>query len=105
MAAKPFPTCTRITFSRLKTACVAMSVSYRLVQSTLSENFISALVALAFEQLSAATHYNELAPEVGLHLCLDGYHMGVGGDDSWTPSTKKAYLLLAAQYTWAFSLA
>ena len=31
-----------------------------------------------FEQLSAATHYNELAPEVGLHLCLDGYHMGVG---------------------------
>ena len=58
-----------------------------------------------FEQLSAATHYNELAPEVGLHLCLDGYHMGVGGDDSWTPSTKKAYLLQAAQYTWAFSLA
>ena len=56
------------------------------------------------EQLSAATHYYQLEPETSLHLCLDGYHMGVGGDDSWTPSTKDAYLLNAAQYTWAFSL-
>jgi beta-galactosidase len=57
-----------------------------------------------FQQLSAATHYYQLVPEAGLHLCLDGYHMGVGGDDSWTPSTKGAYLLDAAQYRWAFSL-
>jgi beta-galactosidase len=56
------------------------------------------------EQLSAATHYYQLEPETSLHLCLDGHHMGVGGDDSWTPSTKDAYLLNAAQYTWAFSL-
>ena len=57
-----------------------------------------------FEQLSAATHYHQLVPEAGLELCLDGYHMGVGGDDSWTPSTKDAYLLNAAHYLWAFSL-
>ena len=56
------------------------------------------------EQLSAATHYHELEPEAGLHLYLDGHHMGVGGDDSWTPSTKERYLLKASQYSWAFSL-
>jgi beta-galactosidase len=39
-----------------------------------------------------------------LHLCIDGFHMGVGGDDSWTPSTKARYLLDAREYQWAFAL-
>ncbi len=55
-------------------------------------------------QLMAATHYYELQPEEGLQVCIDGYHMGVGGDDSWTPSTKPRYLLNQTHYQWSFIL-
>ena len=57
-----------------------------------------------FEQLMAATHDHQLVSESHLHLCIDGFHMGVGGDDSWTPSTKPRYLLDAPEYAWAFTL-
>ena len=57
-----------------------------------------------FEQLRSATHDHQLVSESHLHLCIDGFHMGVGGDDSWTPSTKARYLLDAREYQWAFAL-
>jgi beta-galactosidase len=57
-----------------------------------------------FEQLKTATHDHQLVSESHLHLCIDGFHMGVGGDDSWTPSTKARYLLDAREYQWAFAL-
>ena len=57
-----------------------------------------------FEQLKTATHDHQLVSESHLHLCIDGFHIGVGGDDSWTPSTKARYLLDAREYQWAFAL-
>jgi beta-galactosidase len=57
-----------------------------------------------YQQLAAASHYHQLVPDSNLHLFIDGYHMGVGGDDSWSPSTKAKYLLDASEYDWAFSL-
>jgi beta-galactosidase len=69
-----------------------------------SGGFHFSVSRFGFDQLSASTHYHQLEPEAGLHLCLDGYHMGVGGDDSWTPSAKEQYLLKDGHYTWTFSL-
>ena len=55
-------------------------------------------------QLAKAAHTNELIPENGLYVYLDGFHMGVGGDDSWTPSVRPEYLLTQPSYQWAFAL-
>jgi len=56
------------------------------------------------EQLKNATHTHELVPAEGLYVYIDGFHMGVGGDDSWTPSVKARYRLLEPEYQWAFVL-
>jgi len=32
---------------------------------------------------------------------IDHAHMGVGGDDSWSPSTHKAFLLEEKQYRYS----
>ncbi len=55
-------------------------------------------------QLAVALHDHELAAEAGLFVYLDGFHMGIGGDDSWTPSTKPEYLLTESRYAWGFTL-
>ncbi|MEJ6704086.1 MAG: beta-galactosidase [Pseudomonadales bacterium] len=54
--------------------------------------------------LARARHTHELIPDEALHVCVDGYHMGVGGDDSWTPSVKPPFRLEASHYRWAFKL-
>ena len=53
------------------------------------------------EQLTGATHTHELVRAEGLHVYIDGFHMGVGGDDSWTPSVKAKYCLLEPEYQWS----
>lgn len=48
--------------------------------------------------LMAAKHDYELRADGHTHLHLDAAHMGVGGDDSWSPSCHQvasAQLLLA----------
>ena len=57
------------------------------------------------EQLTTATHTNELEVSDGLFLYLDGHHMGVGGDDSWSPSVRAEHLLDDSTYHWHFALA
>lgn len=49
-------------------------------------------------QLAAASHWHLMQAESGVWLNLDAEHMGVGGDDSWSPSVHKAYLLEADEY-------
>ena len=56
------------------------------------------------EQLASATHTHELVRSEGLYVYIDGFHMGVGGDDSWSPSVKTRYRLLEREYQWAFVL-
>ena len=56
------------------------------------------------QQLTHATHTHELVPAEGLYVYIDGFHMGVGGDDSWSPSVKARYRLLEREYQWAFVL-
>lgn len=54
--------------------------------------------------LMQAQHTNELHSADALHVHVDGFHMGVGGDDSWSPSVKPAYLLNVREYSWGFKL-
>lgn len=52
------------------------------------------------QQLALARHQTDLRAEGGLHLCLDGFHMGVGGDDSWSQSVRPEYWLRPGSYHW-----
>jgi beta-galactosidase len=54
-------------------------------------------------QLAAAKHTNELVKDDVVHVYIDHQHMGVGGDDSWSPSTHKEYLLEKKQYSYSLS--
>ncbi len=56
------------------------------------------------QQLAAARHTHELEAHAGTYVFFDGFHMGVGGDDSWTPSVKPEYRLEAGDYRWRFTL-
>lgn len=56
------------------------------------------------QQLREVTHRHLLRQEPGCWLVLDGYHMGVGGDDSWSPSVSPEYLLSARRYHYALTL-
>ncbi|MGB3725248.1 MAG: beta-galactosidase [Glaciecola sp.] len=55
-------------------------------------------------QLAEAKHTNELSKDEYVHLHIDHKHMGVGGDDSWSPSTHKAYLLERKHYEYSIKL-
>ncbi|WP_172729006.1 beta-galactosidase [Kluyvera cryocrescens] len=50
------------------------------------------------KQLMETSHRHLLQPEAGTWLNIDGFHMGVGGDDSWSPSVSPEYLLSAGRY-------
>ncbi|WP_310607859.1 beta-galactosidase [Buttiauxella brennerae] len=56
----------------------------------------------SIEQLMATSHWHKMVPEEGVWIALDAQHMGVGGDDSWTPSVLKQWLLLDT--TWHYQL-
>ncbi|USE37605.1 beta-galactosidase [Endozoicomonas sp. SCSIO W0465] len=56
------------------------------------------------QALAKATHTNELETGEGVYVYLDGFHMGIGGDDSWTPSVRPEYLLANGEYRWQFAL-
>ncbi|EXU77073.1 beta-galactosidase [Erwinia mallotivora] len=56
------------------------------------------------EQLRKTSHRHLLKEEDGCWLSVDGYHMGVGGDDSWSPSVSPEFLLTASHYAYAVTL-
>ncbi len=56
------------------------------------------------KQLDEAKHTCDLTPADNTYVYLDHAHMGVGGDDSWSPSTHKAFLLERKAYRYHLSL-
>jgi beta-galactosidase len=54
--------------------------------------------------LMAADHSWELKPSGKTWLILDGFHMGVGGDDGWTVNVHEEYRLLPGRYEWGCTL-
>ncbi|WP_299082518.1 glycoside hydrolase family 2 TIM barrel-domain containing protein, partial [uncultured Paraglaciecola sp.] len=63
--------------------------------------FLFAASEYSQNQLSMANHTNDLAADEVIHVYLDNQHMGVGGDDSWSPSTHKEFLLTPKQYSYS----
>ena len=53
-------------------------------------------------QLDNAKHTSDLSPQDCIFVYIDHAHMGVGGDDSWSPSTHKAFLLEEKMYRYSF---
>jgi beta-galactosidase len=61
----------------------------------------------SWRELEAARHPHELPPlhEGGpVHVHFDAAHMGVGGDDSWSPSTHERYLVPPREYAFGVAL-
>ncbi|WCE29105.1 beta-galactosidase [Vibrio sp. SCSIO 43137] len=57
------------------------------------------------QQLAQAKHPVELTEQPHLYLRLDHQHMGVGGDDSWSPSVHKEFLVEQKCYRYQLSFA
>ena len=55
-------------------------------------------------QLTQAKHTYELQAQANVYVYLDGYHMGIGGDDSWSANVKPRYLLEEKHYRWQLRL-
>lgn len=55
------------------------------------------------QQLRETSHRHLLTKQPGSWLTIDGFHMGVGGDDSWSPSVAPDYLLDKQHYHYQFS--
>lgn len=85
------------TDSGLRSDCTQLEVENLLVKGS----FLFAISRYSQQQLTDAKHTNELSEEGNLHVHIDHQHMGVGGDDSWSPSTHKAFLLERKHYTYS----
>ena len=53
--------------------------------------------------VALAKHTNELRADNCLYLRLDAEHMGVGGDDSWSPSVHREFLLDRSNYRYSLT--
>ncbi|GFR49336.1 hypothetical protein Agub_g11298 [Astrephomene gubernaculifera] len=60
----------------------------------------------ALEAVHAARHDHEIQPDPQCRTFfhLDHRHMGVGGDDSWSPSVHAEYLVPPGVYEWGMTL-
>ncbi|KAG8391126.1 hypothetical protein BUALT_Bualt01G0155500 [Buddleja alternifolia] len=55
-------------------------------------------------ELERATHNEELVKRENIEVHLDHKHMGVGGDDSWTPCVHEKYIVPAVPYSFSIRL-
>ncbi|WP_135455966.1 beta-galactosidase [Vibrio echinoideorum] len=61
-------------------------------------NFHFSVSRFGQQQLQQAKHTCDLIEQEQLFVYVDGLHMGVGGDDSWTPSVHDEFKLLKEHY-------
>ncbi|PTP05337.1 beta-galactosidase [Vibrio splendidus] len=64
----------------------------------LQGDFHFSVSRFGLQQLQKAKHTCDLTKQEQLFVYVDGFHMGVGGDDSWTPSVHDEYKLLKEHY-------
>ena len=69
----------------------------------LNGHFHFSLSRYGQRQLHDTTHHHLLREEEGCWLNLDAFHMGVGGDDSWSPSVSPEFTLAEERIRYAFS--
>ncbi|EHH0680885.1 beta-galactosidase [Vibrio vulnificus] len=64
----------------------------------ISGDFQFSVSQYAQQQLAEAKHTHDLVAQEQIYLRLDHQHMGVGGDDSWSPSVHKEFQLTEKHY-------
>ncbi|MNE21313.1 Beta-galactosidase [compost metagenome] len=69
----------------------------------LQGDFHFSLSRYSQQQLRDTTHHHLLEAEPGCWLNIDAFHMGVGGDDSWSPSVSPEFILQRREMRYAFS--
>lgn len=52
------------------------------------------------QQLTEKTHRHLLESRSSAYVSIDAYHMGIGGDDSWTPNVHSEFLLTNKHYAY-----
>jgi beta-galactosidase len=67
---------------------------------TVSGTFHFSVSEYGQAQLDSAKHTSDLTAQDCVFVYIDHAHMGVGGDDSWSPSTHKAFLLEQKEYSY-----
>lgn len=67
-------------------------------------NFAFSVMPYSTQQLMETDHWHQMQPEEGVWLTLDGLHMGIGGDDSWTPSVHEKWVLQQTQWHYELTL-
>ena len=77
----------------------------RIGDLSVSGDFNLAVSRYSQSNVAQAKHSNELIDEQQLYVRLDALHMGVGGDDSWSPSVHDEFLLDKAHYHYQMTLA
>ncbi|RWR00611.1 beta-D-galactosidase [[Pantoea] beijingensis] len=70
----------------------------------LSGHFHFSVGRYSMEQLQNTSHRHLLHDEEGCWLIVDGFHMGIGGDDSWSPSVSPAFQLDQREYAYRFTM-
>lgn len=70
---------------------------------SISGDFQFSVSQYAQHALAEAKHTNEIDKEEQVYLRLDHQHMGVGGDDSWSPSVHKEFQLTDNHYAYRVS--
>jgi len=73
-------------------------------QLAVSGQFHFSVSPFSQTQLSAAKHTPDLVSDGHLHVCIDHQYMGIGGDDSWSPSVHPEFLLTEKQYSYTLQL-
>ncbi|MEG3134240.1 beta-galactosidase [Rouxiella sp. T17] len=66
-------------------------------------DFAFGLSRYSLRQLMDTSHRHLLKEEEGTWLNLDAFRMGIGGDDSWSPSVSPEFLLTAHEYRYSLS--
>lgn len=84
----------------LRCDCLALDIA----GLHISGNFHFNVSEYGQAQLDSAKHTSDLTTQDCVFVYIDHAHMGVGGDDSWSPSTHKAFLLDAKHYAYSVDL-
>ncbi|WP_372880484.1 beta-galactosidase [Psychromonas sp.] len=71
---------------------------------TIAGDFHLSVSRYSQANVAQVKHTNELIAKDQLYLRLDGFHMGVGGDDSWSPSVHQEFLLNKKRYQYQVRL-
>lgn len=68
---------------------------------SVSGDFAFSVSPYSLDNLTQSKHTSDLQEEDHWYVRIDHKHMGVGGDDSWTPSVHKEHQLLEKQYRYS----